>query len=49
MGWYKVPRPVFDYALAILDPLLSDLGDKESNSATLSMAQVIMFERDSHV
>ena len=46
MGWYKVPRSIFDYAPAILDPLLSDLGVKESDLDTLPMAQVIMFERD---
>ena len=46
MGWYKVPRSVFDYALAILNPFLTELGSKESESATLPMAQVIKFERD---
>ena len=30
MGRYKVPRSVFDYAPAILDPFLTELGSKES-------------------
>ena len=38
MGWYKVLRSIFDYAPAVLDPRLTDLGTKEPDLATLPMA-----------
>ena len=29
MGWYKVPRSAFDYALSSVNPILMDVGMKE--------------------
>ena len=37
---------MFDYAPAVLDPLLTDLGTKESGAASVPMPQVIKWERD---
>ena len=46
MGWYKVQRSSFDYTPCNLDPILSDLGVKESESSPLPTLQVVKFERD---
>ena len=49
MGWYKVLRSSFDYALAALDPVLTDLGVKEKETIKLPLSQALQFERDSDV
>ena len=46
MAWYKVPCSSFDYAPAIIDPFLTDLGVKEAEQLKLPMSQVHRIECD---